>query len=83
MKHNWRRPRSSQDGSGEFVTQRRVLLHIADDAGTSARASCCAWARSDPSQPDSSHWEFCSWREFRNGREVDAPAGLTPTPYQN
>ncbi len=27
--------------------------------------------------------EFFSWRTFRNGREVGALAGLTPTPYQS
>ena len=27
--------------------------------------------------------EFFAWREFRNGREVGALAGLTPTPYQS
>ena len=27
--------------------------------------------------------EFFSWREFRNGKEVGALAGLTPTPYQS
>jgi len=27
--------------------------------------------------------EFFSWRAFRNGREIGALAGLTPTPYQS
>jgi transposase len=27
--------------------------------------------------------EFFAWRRFRNGREVGALAGLTPTPYQS
>lgn len=27
--------------------------------------------------------EFFSWRRFRNGKEVGAAAGLTPTPYQS
>jgi transposase len=27
--------------------------------------------------------EFFAWRGFRNGREVGALAGLTPTPYQS
>ena len=27
--------------------------------------------------------EFFSWRQFRNGKEVGALAGLTPTPYQS
>lgn len=27
--------------------------------------------------------EFFSWRHFRNGKEVGALAGLTPTPYQS
>jgi transposase len=27
--------------------------------------------------------EFFAWRDFRNGKEVDALAGLTPTPYQS
>jgi transposase len=27
--------------------------------------------------------EFFSWREFKNGKEVGALAGLTPTPYQS
>jgi transposase len=27
--------------------------------------------------------EFFAWRAFRNGREVGALAGLTPTPYQS
>lgn len=27
--------------------------------------------------------EFFAWRNFRNGREVGALAGLTPTPYQS
>lgn len=27
--------------------------------------------------------EFFSWREFNNGKEVGALAGLTPTPYQS
>jgi len=27
--------------------------------------------------------EFFGWREFRNGREVGALAGLTPTPHQS
>ena len=27
--------------------------------------------------------EFFSWREFKNGNEVGALAGLTPTPYQS
>jgi transposase len=27
--------------------------------------------------------EFFGWRQFRNGKEVGAAAGLTPTPYQS
>jgi transposase len=27
--------------------------------------------------------EFFGWRTFRNGKEVGAAAGLTPTPYQS
>jgi transposase len=27
--------------------------------------------------------EFFGWREFRNGKEVGALAGLTPTPFQS
>lgn len=62
------RARAIKHDSGQAVEKVRQLLQL---RGVGENA---AWVYVN---------EFFGWRHFRNGKEVGAAAGLTPTPYQS
>jgi transposase len=83
LHREWDRLCRATEEVKELVRQRRALLREAEDRP----AQCAAKLLKLRSVGEDSSWllamEFYGWRKFRNGRQVGALAGLTPTPYQS
>jgi transposase len=83
IEHEWEKVEQLTLQIRALVAERRKQLKSAADAGSECARKLfrlraigvnAAWLYS---------LEFFAWRDFQNGRQIGALAGLTPTPYQS
>jgi transposase len=83
IEHEWEKVEHLTQQIRSLLAERRKQMKSAPDAGSECARKLfrlraigvnAAWLYS---------LEFFAWRDFQNGRQIGALAGLTPTPYQS
>jgi transposase len=83
LEREWQRLRYATEQVQQLYARRRVLLRKTADRGSQCAAKLMKLRGIGVDGGWLLSMEFFSWRQFRNGREVGALSGLSPTPYQS
>lgn len=83
LRREWKRREFLAEQINELERERRRLLRESDDPALEQVRQLMGLRGIGINSAWLFVMEFFSWRDFRNGKEVGALAGLTPTPHQS